>query len=127
MSNTENLIIDEAEMEALQLMLYVLLSELSEAAGNYAGMYEALSQDKDRSVCNVITFQSAAGADTELHDFFKHLALHTTNLCNFTGVAVEYIQRVTGYILDKDKAIAILLKLSNQEGKQNGKTQTTGL
>ena len=127
MSNTENLIIDEAEMEALQLMLYVLLSELNEAASNYAGMYEALSQDKDRSVCNVITFQSAAGADTELLDFFKHLALHITNLYNFTGVAVEYIQRVTGYILDKDKAIAILLKLSNQEGEQNGKTQTIGL
>ena len=30
-------------------------------------------------------------------------------------------------IQTKHKVIAILLKLSNQEGEQNGKTQTTGL
>lgn len=114
MSETENLRIDKDEMEMFQLLLYALQAVLAGAAQKYADMYHAVSADLESSIGGVSAFQSDVGADKELCEFYEHLSLHTTKLCNFTGVAVEYIQRTTGVILEADEAMARMMELAGR-------------
>ena len=114
MSETENLRIDKDEMEMFQLLLYALQAVLAGAAQKYTDIYRTLSSDLESSIGGVSAFQSDVGADKELCEFYEHLSLHTTKLCNFTGVAVEYIQRTTGVILEADEAMARMMELAGR-------------
>ena len=114
MSETENLRIDKDEMEMFQLLLYALQTTLAGAAQKYTDIYRTLSADLESSIGGVSAFQSDVGADKELCEFYEHLSLHTIKLCNFTGVAVEYIQRTTGVILEADEAMARMMELAGR-------------
>lgn len=80
----------------------------------YCRLNHAVSADLESSIGGVSAFQSDVGADKELCEFYEHLSLHTTKLCNFTGVAVEYIQRTTGVILEADEATARIMELAGR-------------
>ena len=114
MSETENLRIDKDEMEMFQLLLYALQTTLAGAAQKSTDTYRTLSSDLESSIGGVSAFQSDVGADKELCEFYEHLSLHTTKLCNFTGVAVEYIQRTTGVSLEADEAMARMMELAGR-------------